>query len=148
MLDNISLDQLAAMQRGFENTTTKADLRLVADQLELVGADVRDIKVGFAGLARLVTDLEGTVKRLEQRVTRLEEKTGRPRSIRIPLPPQSTRRPFGVPGFVIRRAQSGPASRTERSGERGAFPSQASQRGARSVARIAFVVPSKPLCKC
>jgi hypothetical protein len=88
-----TVEQLAAMvQRGFESTASKTELeafraetresfasvtsamQAIVDTMDLMRADLRDIKVTLGGLVRTVTVLEESVQTLDKRVTRLEER--------------------------------------------------------------------------
>lgn len=90
----ISVDELAAMvARGFETTSTKEDvaelrrdmdlgfrsvsdtMKAIVDTLDLMRADMRDIKITLGGLVRSFTVLEEQVQHLDKRVSRLEAKS-------------------------------------------------------------------------
>jgi len=53
---------------------TDDGFKTVVDLLDLIRADVHDVKITLGPLARTVADLEGSVRYLDKRVSRLEEK--------------------------------------------------------------------------
>jgi len=64
--------------RWFDNLERKVDdsFRAMTDGLDLVRADVHDIKIALGPLVRTVASLESTVRELDKRVVRLEERAG------------------------------------------------------------------------
>jgi uncharacterized protein YoxC len=56
---------------------TDDGFKAVVDLLDLIRADVHDVKITLGPLARTVADLDESVRYLDKRVSRLEEKAGR-----------------------------------------------------------------------
>lgn len=96
---NIKLDDLAVMiNRGFnevhkrfDQTSTKQELqelkaatkqdiqelrKEMAEALRIISDDVHDLKVAMGPLVRVVAALEGEVRNLNVRVSRLERRAG------------------------------------------------------------------------
>ncbi|HEY5986386.1 MAG TPA: hypothetical protein VIV12_08425 [Streptosporangiaceae bacterium] len=79
-----SIDELARLtQQEFlevgdrlERLEKKTDdgFKTVVDLLDLIRADVHDVKITLGPLTRTVADLDGSVRYLDKRVSRLEEK--------------------------------------------------------------------------
>lgn len=79
-----SIDELARLtQQEFLEVGDRLDrldkktddgFKTVVDLLDLIRADVHDVKITLGPLARTVADLEGSVRYLDKRVSRLEEK--------------------------------------------------------------------------
>ena len=82
-----SIDELARLTQQellqvvgrFDSLEKKADdgFKAVVDLLDLIRADVHDVKITLGPLARTVADLDESVRYLDKRVSRLEEKAGR-----------------------------------------------------------------------
>jgi len=53
---------------------TDDGFKTVVDLLDLIRADVHDVKITLGPLTRTVADLDGSVRYLDKRVSRLEEK--------------------------------------------------------------------------
>ena len=71
------IEELAqAVNRGFSETATKAQLQLVADNLDLARADIHDIKITLGPLVRHVAAMEEKVLELEKRLERVEHHVG------------------------------------------------------------------------
>jgi len=80
------LEELArAIKRGFDEVVTKKDLELLAtreqlqlivDNVDLLRADVHDIKLTLGPLVRHVATMERDVSDLKKRVDRVERKIG------------------------------------------------------------------------
>jgi hypothetical protein len=71
------IDDLArAVKRGFDDTATKTQLQIMGDSMDLVRADVQDIKLTLGPLVRHVASTERRVNELEKRVERVERKIG------------------------------------------------------------------------
>jgi hypothetical protein len=78
-----SIDELAALTqqeflavgRRFDRLDPKVDagFKAMADVLDLMRADLHDVKVALGPLVRTVASLEETVRHLDKRVARLEE---------------------------------------------------------------------------
>jgi len=81
-----SIDQLARLtQHEFLEVGDRLDrlekktddgFKTVVDLLDLIRADVHDVKITLGPLTRTVADLDGSVRYLDKRVSRLEEKAG------------------------------------------------------------------------
>lgn len=79
-----SIDELARLtQQEFLEVGDRSDrldkktddgFKTVVNLLDLIRADVHDVKITLGPLARTVADLEGSVRYLDKRVSRLEEK--------------------------------------------------------------------------
>jgi len=79
-----SIEQLARLtQQEFLGVGERLDrlekktddgFKRVVDVLDLIRADVHDMKITLGPLARAVADLEESVRYLDKRVSRLEEK--------------------------------------------------------------------------
>jgi len=79
-----SIDELARLtQQEFLEVGDRLDrlekktddgFKTVVDLLDLIRADVHDVKITLGPLSRIVADLEGSVRHLDKRVSRLEEK--------------------------------------------------------------------------
>jgi hypothetical protein len=79
-----SIDELARLnQHEFLEVGDRLDrlekktddgFKTVVDLLDLIRADVHDVKITLGPLSRTVADLDGSVKYLDKRVSRLEEK--------------------------------------------------------------------------
>lgn len=82
-----SIDELARLTQQeflqvggrFDRLEKKTDdgFKAVVDLLDLIRADVHDVKITLGPLARTVADLDESVRYLDKRVSRLEEKAGR-----------------------------------------------------------------------
>lgn len=91
----LTIDDLAVMvKRGFDGTATKDDLkgfatkddlkglatkndfRILADDLEIIRADIRDIKGSLGPLVRTIAAQDREMQELRVRVARLERKAG------------------------------------------------------------------------
>lgn len=78
------IDELERMvKRGFDETATKTDLNrvegrlsVVIDDLELVKADIHDIKMVLGPLVRHTAAMEERVIVLEKKMGRVERKVG------------------------------------------------------------------------
>lgn len=77
-----SVDELATLtQQGFlaggrfDRLDHKVDagLKAMTDVLDLMRADLHDVKIALGPLVRTVASLEETVRHLDKRVARLEE---------------------------------------------------------------------------
>ena len=78
-----SIDELAALTqqeflavgRRFDRLDYKFDagFKAMIDVLDLMRADLHDVKITLGPLVRTVASLEETVRRLDKRVARLEE---------------------------------------------------------------------------
>jgi hypothetical protein len=78
-----SIDELAALTQQeflavgqrFDRLDHKADagFKAMTDVLDLMRADLHDVKIALGPLVRTVASLEGTVHHLDKRVARLEE---------------------------------------------------------------------------
>ncbi len=68
--------EFLAVGGRFDNLEGKVDdgFKAIGDVLDLIQADVRDIKIALGPLVRAVADLEDKVRGLDKRVGRLEEK--------------------------------------------------------------------------
>lgn len=81
-----SIEKLAVLTQGeFLRIEKKMDekfervddvLQTVVDTLDLVRADIHDVKIALGPMVRSVAALEETVRVLDKRVGRLEEKAG------------------------------------------------------------------------
>jgi hypothetical protein len=81
-----SIEQLARLtQLEFLDVGNRLDrlekksddgFKSVADILDLIRADVHDMKIALGPLTRTLADLEQSVRYLDKRVSRLEEKAG------------------------------------------------------------------------
>jgi len=79
-----SIDELAAVTQKeflaigqhFNRLDHKVDagFKTMADVLDLMRADLHDVKIALGPLVRTVASLEETVRHLDKRVARLEEK--------------------------------------------------------------------------
>ena len=79
-----SIDELAAVTQKeflaigqrFNRLGHKVDagFKTMADVLDLMRADLHDVKIALGPLVRTVASLEETVRHLDKRVARLEEK--------------------------------------------------------------------------
>ena len=65
-----------AVKHGFNETATKQQLRLVVDNVDLLRADVHDVKVTLGPLVHHVATMEREVGDLKKRVDRVERKVG------------------------------------------------------------------------
>ena len=86
----MTIDDLALMiQREFhemrrtmatkdmlKDMVTRDMLQIVVDDIELIRADIRDIKITLGPLVRMVAALDTDVQHLMTRVARLEQKAG------------------------------------------------------------------------
>ena len=80
------IEELAsAVKHGFDETASKKDLealatkeqlQLVADNLDLVCADIHDIKLTLGPLVRMVAQMEGVLRNHDKRIERLEKRIG------------------------------------------------------------------------
>lgn len=59
-----------------KDMVTKDMLQIVVDDIELIRADIRDIKITLGPLVRMVAALDTDVGHLMTRVARLEQKAG------------------------------------------------------------------------
>ena len=65
-----------ASKRDLEGMATKQQLQLVADNLDLMKADIHDMKITLGPLVRQSIATERRVDELEKRVGRVEKKVG------------------------------------------------------------------------
>ena len=93
MAKKITIETLAVMiQNGFKETASKKEVdelrgdfavyqkstdgrfKIIVDQLDLMSADIRDIKITLGPLVRMVAALDTDVQDLQIRMKRLEQK--------------------------------------------------------------------------
>lgn len=75
------IEELArAVKRGFDDVSermaTKEQLQLVADNVDLLRADIHDIKLTLGPLVRHAAAMERDVLELKKRMERVEKKVG------------------------------------------------------------------------
>ena len=77
-LATLTQQEFLAVGRRFDRLEGKVDdgFKAVADVLDIMRADIHDIKITLGPLVRTVTALEEKVQSLDKRVGRLEEKVG------------------------------------------------------------------------
>ncbi len=68
--------EFLGMNKRFDSMDEKIDtgFRIMVDSLDLIRQDIRDIKTSLGPLVRVVADLENSVRSLDKRVSRIEEK--------------------------------------------------------------------------
>ena len=88
MAKKITIETLAVMiQNGFKETASKKEVderfkavdgtfKAIVDQLDLMRADIRDIKITLGPLVHMVAALDTDVQDLQKRTKRLEQKVG------------------------------------------------------------------------
>ena len=102
MAKKITIERLAVMiQNGFQETASKKEVderfnaiderfnaidgkfkavdgtfRAIVDQLDIMSADIRDIKITLGPLVRMVAALDTDVQDLQMRMKRLEQRVG------------------------------------------------------------------------
>jgi hypothetical protein len=62
--------------KRFDTLEEKVDtgFKALVDTLDLMRQDIRDIKMALGPMTRIVADLENSVRSLDKRVSRIEEK--------------------------------------------------------------------------
>ena len=81
MAKKITIEGLAVMiQNGFKDTASRKEVdekfKAVVDQMDIMSADIRDIKITLGPLVHMVAALDTDVQDLQKRTKRLEQKVG------------------------------------------------------------------------
>jgi hypothetical protein len=73
----LTQEEFLAVGERFDGLERKVDdgVKALVDILDLMRADLRDVKIALGPLVRTVASLEDSVRGLDRRVIRLEEKT-------------------------------------------------------------------------
>ena len=73
----LTQEEFLAVGERFDGLERKVDdgVKALVDILDLMRADLRDVKIALGPLVRTVASLEDSVRGLNRRVIRLEEKT-------------------------------------------------------------------------
>jgi hypothetical protein len=74
-LATLTQQEFLAVGQRLDRLDHKVDagFKAMTDVLDLIRADLHDVKIALGPLVRTVASLEETVRRLDKRVTRLEE---------------------------------------------------------------------------